>query len=189
MSDFPNLSKWCWQLADGRIWSTQLADFVTDHAWIDAWLLANALVTIPASPVDENGNNSLEGLRKALQFYQLSLGTLATTADLLAYTANKRWEIETGGIVINGINISTDERSQGMINRAYAYMQARNISSIKYKTENGFIDLDFATLTTIALAVGAHVQACFSAEAEIVNQINNGVIINTNQIDTYSWLT
>lgn len=36
-------------------------------------------------------------------------------ADLLSYAADKRWQVETGGLVIGGVPVATDDRSKIMI--------------------------------------------------------------------------
>lgn len=80
MSNF-NKNNWYWRLGDGRTWSTRAAAFVAD-AEARAWAEAQGMERIPASPADESGENSEQGLRDALRFYGLPLGELATTEDL-----------------------------------------------------------------------------------------------------------
>ena len=91
----------------------------------------------------------------------------AALAALPAYAAGKRWLVETGGITVAGAHIQTDRDSQAMITGAYAYAQANPDATINYKAEGGFVALTAAQMTAIGLAVGAHVQACFAAEAAI----------------------
>jgi hypothetical protein len=91
---------------------------------------------------------------------------------LLAYAAAKRLEVETGGITVNGAPIATDRGSQAMIGNAYAYVQASGAESVSYKATTGFVTLTADQFKAVALAVGAHVQACFAAEAEVDAGIN-----------------
>lgn len=87
-----------------------------------------------------------------------------TAAALTTYAAAKRYTVETGGIVVNGAAIATDRESQAMIGNAYAYVQASGAASVSYKTTAGFATLTAEQVKAVALAVGAHVQACFAAE-------------------------
>lgn len=103
--------------------------------------------------------------------------------DMIAYTAQKRWEKETGGIEVNGQIIDTSRESQSMITGAYAYSQANPSETIQFKAASGWVTLDAPTIAAIATAVGAHVQACFALEANIADQITNGTITTTGEID------
>ena len=88
MSNFDQ-KNWYWQLNDGRIWSTVAADFVEDgelNAEVLNWLSAQGLDKVPASPVDEAGEHSEQGLREALIFYGLPLGELLTPEERQAAT-------------------------------------------------------------------------------------------------------
>lgn len=107
--------------------------------------------------------------------------------DLTAYAANKRFAVETGGIVINGQTIDTSRESQAMITGAYAYSQANPSETIQFKAVLGWITLDASTIEAIATAVGAHVQACFALEATVAAGIANGTITTTAEIDAAGW--
>lgn len=87
-----------------------------------------------------------------------------TAAQLVAYAAARRFAVETGGILVNGAPIATDRDSQAMIGNAFAYVTAAGAGSVSYKTTAGFVTLTADQIKAVALAVGAHVQACFAAE-------------------------
>ena len=110
----------------------------------------------------------------------------APPVDLAAYTAAKRYELETGGITVSGASILTDRASQAMINGAYNYVQANPSATIDFKGADGWITLDATQMSTIADAVGAHVQACFAAESSISADIQSGTITSTAEIDSDS---
>jgi hypothetical protein len=110
-----------------------------------------------------------------------------TKADLAAYAAQKRFEIETGGITVNGQSIDTSRESQAMITGAYTYSQANPTEMIRFKAVTGWVTLDAATLATIATAVGAHVQAGFAVEADVAAAIEVGTIVSMPQIDAADW--
>ncbi|MGB3900443.1 MAG: DUF4376 domain-containing protein [Mesorhizobium sp.] len=107
--------------------------------------------------------------------------------DLAAYAADKRWQVETGGITINGATIDTSRDSQSMIIGAYAYSQANLAQTIMFKAASGWVTLDAATMAAIATAVGAHVQACFACEAAVQAAITAGTITTTAEIDAADW--
>ena len=116
-----------------------------------------------------------------------ALGASPPAEVLKAYAANKRWEKETGGITVSGAAIQTDRASQAMITGAFAFAQTNPSASIAFKAEGGFVMLAAAEVEAIANAVGAHVQACFAAEAAIVGAIEAGAITSIAAIDGANW--
>lgn len=85
-------------------------------------------------------------------------------AALTADVSQKRWEVETGGIVVGGATIMTDRGSQAMVNGAYAGALRNPDVLIDFKGASGWVTLDAATMIAIGDAVFAHVQACFTRE-------------------------
>lgn len=82
--------------------------------------------------------------------------------------AAKRWEKEAGGIVFNGMTVATDAVSQTKIIGAVVGAQMDPQSTIQWKMADGsFSTLDATAVLAMAMAVRAHVQACFDNEAEI----------------------
>ncbi|MDH0615939.1 MULTISPECIES: DUF4376 domain-containing protein [unclassified Agrobacterium] len=110
-----------------------------------------------------------------------------TKSELLAYAAMKRFEIETGGIVVNGCRVDTSRDSQSMIANAHSYVVASGAASTKFKSLSGFVTLSAAEVKETALAVGAHVQSLFDAEATIDALITSGDIASLADIDAYQW--
>lgn len=103
---------------------------------------------------------------------------------LRAYAAAKRYQVETGGTVVDGVAIATDRQSQSMLSSALAYLQQQPEGVVRWKTPSGvFVDLDLAALTAAAMGVAAHVQRCFAREAEAVAGIAAGTISTTAEID------
>ncbi|MEW6595639.1 MAG: DUF4376 domain-containing protein [Thermodesulfobacteriota bacterium] len=80
--------------------------------------------------------------------------------ELAAY----RYQIETGGVTVGGSQVATDRESQAMIAGAKLFSDMNPAALVDWKTATGWVQIDAATITAIANAVGAHVQACFSAE-------------------------
>lgn len=105
-------------------------------------------------------------------------------ADLITHAANKRYAIETGGVTINGAKIDTSRDSQAMITGAVAYLNNNPAAtSVNFKALSGWVTLDKATMLAIGIAVGEHIQACFSAEMTIDADINAGKITTPAAID------
>ncbi|WFU07633.1 DUF4376 domain-containing protein [Rhizobium sp. CB3090] len=109
--------------------------------------------------------------------------------DLQAYAATKRYAVETGGIVFDGMTVSTDRQSQALIIGAYAYVQANPSVTVNFKTANGFVNLTAEQVTAVANAVGAHVQASFAAEDAVVKAITAGTIKTAADVDAFAWPT
>lgn len=128
---------------------------------------------------DSDGLSQIGGTWDGEQF----TSPIEEPVDLPAYAASKRFEVETGGISFGGSTIATDRESQAMISGAFAYVQQSPEATIQWKSENGFVELDAASMTAIALAVGAHVQACFAKEAEVAAAIEAETITDTAGID------
>jgi hypothetical protein len=112
---------------------------------------------------------------------------VAPTVDLVAYAAAKRFDVETGGITVNGASIATDRDSQNMINGGYNYAQANPDKPIQFKAVSGWVELDHDTMVAIANAVGNHVQACFALESSVDKEIAAGTIKTTTEIDAKDW--
>ncbi len=152
----PNLSA---QSEDGQAVLVPLAD-----AYPAAW------TNTPCSDATQPGWTSVGGVLSAPVPAQQP--DVSQSAQLSAYAAARRYAVETGGIVVNGAPIATDRESQAMIGNAYAYVIASSAASVSYKTTAGFVTLTADQIKAVALAVGAHVQACFKAEDEADAAIN-----------------
>jgi hypothetical protein len=94
-----------------------------------------------------------------------------TQAQLLSALAAHRYATETGGIIVSGIPVLTDDRSKLMINGALAAAQRDENFTTKWKTPTGFVTLGAAQIIAVADAVAGHVNRCFSAESEVAVDI------------------
>lgn len=108
-------------------------------------------------------------------------------ANLKAYAAQKRFEVETGGITIAGVAVATDRESQSLINGAYSAVQRDPQRVIDWKGANGFVLLDAAAVTSLADAVAAHVQAAFATEATVSAMIDAGLTVDRAGVDAAAW--
>ena len=92
----------------------------------------------------------------------------------LSDLAALRYQHETAGITLSGMQIETDRQSQALITGAWSFAQLNPAVLIDWKGVNGWIQIDAATVNVIAGAVATHVQACFSNErlhAEAINAL------------------
>lgn len=108
-------------------------------------------------------------------------------AALIAYAADKRWQIEVGGISIGGIDVATDDRSKTMIMGARIKADSNPAFSTRWKTQAGFAVLTAGEIIAISDAVLAHVDACFTAEATVLAAIEAGTITTSAEIDAAGW--
>jgi hypothetical protein len=105
-------------------------------------------------------------------------------ATLRAYAEVARWRKETAGIYVGGFTVATDDRSKALIQGAYLQAQRDPAFTAQWKTAAGaFVTIGAAQIEAVALAVAAHIQACFAREAEVVQDIDNNVIDTFAQID------
>lgn len=118
----------------------------------------------------------------------LPLSPADQIAALKAYTAAKRYAVETGGTSLNGMRVYTDRGTQNAIDRTLNAIE-KGIASVPvgWKGAEGWIDLDAAALTAIGAAVAKHVQAAFAAERSVSDAIDKGAITSTAQIDAAAW--
>lgn len=85
-------------------------------------------------------------------------------AAKLAALADRRWQAETGGVDFNGSIIRSDATSQAKITGAVSlFASDPTLTVIDWEATPGeWVQLDASTMTAIGVAVGRHVQACFS---------------------------
>ncbi|HDS1694761.1 TPA: DUF4376 domain-containing protein [Pseudomonas putida] len=100
----------------------------------------------------------------------------AVTAAWMDQIAARRYQAEIGGIELAGLPIATDDRSKLLINGAAARATRDSSYVLKWKTDEGFIDLPADQVLTMADAVADHVQACFDREAELQAAVADGTI-------------
>ncbi|MGV6876803.1 DUF4376 domain-containing protein, partial [Pseudochelatococcus sp. B33] len=85
-------------------------------------------------------------------------------AALADAVREKRWEVETGGTIVNSVPIRTDVGSQGKIADAVALLERDlDLTTVDFEAQPGiWVSLDLPMLTAIGIAVGRHVQAAYS---------------------------
>ncbi len=111
----------------------------------------------------------------------------AATESVKAGIAARRYVAEISGITLNGMFIDTDRDSQALITGAALSAMLDSTYVCNWKTIEGFVQLDAATLIGIAQAIRAHVQACFDRESALLNAVTNGSI--TSELLGEGWPT
>lgn len=88
-----------------------------------------------------------------------------------AELANLRWERQSAGIIVDGINLRTDRESILDL-RAIAGRDAA-VYPLSYKADSGWVSLASADMAgRLANAQDAHIQACFDREAVLAGMID-----------------
>lgn len=84
---------------------------------------------------------------------------------LLERVAEKRYALETGGLTMGGVTVSTDDRSKALLMGARIQAVADPAATFRWKGNNGWSTLTAAQVVAISDAVAAYVQALFVAES------------------------
>lgn len=92
-------------------------------------------------------------------------------AAKLAKLAQKRWEVECGGITVAEATIATDDRSKTLMNGKYRTAEKNPDATHRWKGPAGEITMTSAQVIAIGDAVSAHVQACFDRELDLIAEV------------------
>jgi hypothetical protein len=127
--------------------------------------------------IREQGEIAFTGLESGNWVIRTALPTLSELRTAkLQQLANKRWSVETGGMTFNGMPLATDVVSQTKYIGAVVGAQLDPTVILNWKLSDGsFVTLDATAITTVAVAVRAHIQACFDREAELQTLIDAAV--------------
>lgn len=140
----------------------QIVEAADDSGVAEGWLCVDGVLSAPPAP---------------------AAAAPPSQDDLRAAAADLRWARETGGIVAGGATIATDRGSQSMIAAACALLQAdETIANIDFKAESGWTSISRADMQAIGIAVGRHVQACFSAERAVDGEIAAGTLATLDAV-------
>ena len=106
----------------------------------------------------------------------MTAGEKAARDELIAaqwadQIAARRFQVETGGVTVAGVQINTERDSQSLLTGAAFAASIDPDYRIKWKAETGFVDLSAQQIIGVASAVRAFVQACFNREAELLGAV------------------
>lgn len=114
---------------------------------------------------------------------RLSMFKEETIAKLAAY----RFELEVGGISVNGVTVKTDRESQAQLASALLTINEGFANSINWKSANGWVNLDKKSIQQISKIVAQHVQGCFNVEQMHASKILNFATIE--ELSNYDFKT
>ena len=100
----------------------------------------------------------------------------AISAEWAGRIAARRFQAETGGVIVEGIPVNTERDSQALLTGAAFAASLDPAYQIKWKAATGFVDLTGEQVMGIASQVRAFVQACFNREAELLGAVADGSI-------------
>lgn len=151
--------------------------------WLDCWSAEDIaekglLEIVEPEPVA----NHFRRISTALQVEDGQIVRVATDeavplselkAVKLQAVRDRRWIAENAGVTVNGASIRTDERTQAKVSGALQLMALNpSIESLDWEAQPGvFVALDQAQLEAVGLAIGAHVQNCFSRSRELCEAV------------------
>ena len=98
------------------------------------------------------------------------------TPDWPALIAARRYQAETGGTTVEGVQVNTERDSQALLTGAAFAATLDPAYHIKWKAATGFVDLTGEQVISLASQVRAFVQACFNREAELLGFVADGSI-------------
>lgn len=108
----------------------------------------------------------------------------SVVAMLTGFASAKRFEVETGGITVGSMKVATDRESQARIAAAWVTAKHEPSTVFHWKLPDGtFVDLTAGSLSTMAAAVAAHVQACYAVERKVCELIGKNKISVRSQIN------
>jgi len=101
-----------------------------------------------------------------------------------------RWEVETSGVSVNGMDLRTDSNSQSRIGNLVTGVLADETSQeFDFESQPGvWTTVSRETAIAIGKAVSKHVQACFTRCKEIHQQIDSATFETLDSVDiTSGW--
>ena len=100
----------------------------------------------------------------------------AIAAEWADKIAARRWQVETGGTTVEGVQVNTERDSQALLTGAAFAATLDPAYQIKWKAATGFVELNRDQVIGLASQVRAFVQACFNREAELLGAVADGSI-------------
>jgi len=99
----------------------------------------------------------------------------------IAELTRLRREKETAGIILDGTEIMTDDRSQAKLNGAWVAVQIDPDRTIHWKGASGWVTVGADEINKMAAAVADYVQACFDREAELAEALKEDINADISQ--------
>lgn len=107
-----------------------------------------------------------------------------TKKQLISYAADKRWEKEVGGIVVNNMPVATDDRSKQMIMGARIAAESDSKFTTSWVGADGTVSvLTAPQIIAISDAVLDHVNEVFTEFAQVKKDVDSGKITKSDKVD------
>ncbi|WP_120967063.1 DUF4376 domain-containing protein [Comamonas sp. lk] len=81
-----------------------------------------------------------------------------------AQATARRWECETGGIMLNGMRVLTGIEDQNRITTVVANARRSGLEMVDFKAAGAWVTISVVKVEAIACAIALHVQASFTVE-------------------------
>ncbi len=126
---------------------------------------------VETTPVEDNGEWEERWSINELTVEEVAVAVAAARQGI----STRRYVEETKGITIGGVPFSTTRESRSNLAAAYAFAVGEEEFEVNWKTPAGtFVTLDSTQIRAGALAVAAHVQACYNREQVLQEAVTNG---------------
>lgn len=110
----------------------------------------------------------------------------ASKDALKAYAAQKRWEVETGGIIADGIPVPTDDRAKILISARVAKMQ--DVDTTTFVVGSTSVTLTGVQMKAINAAIIDFVERCFEVQVAVIGAIDAPDGYTTKEhVDAANW--
>ena len=107
-----------------------------------------------------------------------------TKPELIAYSANARFNKASGGVTVAGAPYYSDPTARNTLASAHDYAVANPGHITDWKLADGtFIQLDEPTLAHSLQQMATFVQSCFTCESTSLTAINSGTMTTIAQVD------
>lgn len=118
-----------------------------------------------------------DALEEAVASFDNAADEKRRLAGLIAW---RRYQAETAGITVLGVPVYTDRTTQNKLTGA-ALRASRDPSyTVDWKCSNNtFVMLTAEQIVSVADAVGDHVQACYSREADLLEAVADGSYVDS----------
>lgn len=133
-------------------------DYLPDYSGAVVYSVATG------EPIALAAGMSLEEAGGTLQAPLIAETVEDLKAELQRAAAAKRWAVESGGITVGGVRVSTAIEDQNRITSVIANAGAAGVQAVDFKAASGWVSLTLPELSAVAAAIARHVQRCYSAE-------------------------
>lgn len=144
---------------------------------VERWIESN-----PTTEIDVKVGETIQFSNdKILITYNYDLPDIDVFKDhVKSKVANKRWQVETGGVTIDGTGYATDRESQIKYTAVVVAISKVDPATwyIDWKTSEGFIKLNAQQMMIIVDIIMSHIQTSFTKESEFETSINSCTTVN-----------